>query len=144
MTINSVLENTNLGKPVQRAMLWEAETPEEMEHVKDIQFQYMFGDDMVVAPIIRKATFKQNIYLPAGEWISIWDENQSNVITGPKNGFEVESRIGYPPVFYRKDSQFAPDFAQIAANHGGRLPCPIVSPSETEIDAFERILTDEL
>ena len=83
-------ENTNLGKPVQRAMLWVAEvnihsmkmnyngiifkTAEEMEQVKDYKYQYMLGDDMVVAPVIRKGNFKQTLYLPAGEWISIWDD----------------------------------------------------------------------
>jgi len=138
-------ENTNLGKPVQRAMLWVAETAEEMEQVKDYKYQYMLGDDMVVAPVIRKGKVKQTLYLPAGEWISIWDDLRKDVIQGPKNGFEVESRIGYPPVFYRKDSEFESDFRQIARQHGGRLPCPITpSGTETEYDAFERILTDEL
>ena len=67
------------------------------------------------------------------------------MIEGPKNGFEVESRIGYPPVFYRKNSEFESDFRQIARQHGGRLPCPITpSGTETEYDAIERILTDEL
>ena len=49
-------------------------TAEEMEQVKDYKYQYMLGDDMVVAPVIRKGNFKQTLYLPAGEWISIWDD----------------------------------------------------------------------
>ena len=119
-------------------------TAEEMEQVKDYKYQYMLGDDMVVAPVIRKGRVKQTLYLPAGEWISIWDDLRKDVITGPKNGFEVDSRIGYPPVFYRKGSQFEADFREIARRHGGRLPCPITPGTETEFDAFERILTDEL
>merc|ERR1719204_2679354 len=91
---------------------------------KDYKYQYMLGDDLVVAPVIRKGNFKQTLYLPAGKWISIWDDLRKDVIEGPKNGFEVESRIGYPPVFYRKNSEFESDFRQIARQHGGRLPCP--------------------
>ena len=34
-------------------------TAEEMEQVKDYKYQYMLGDDMVVAPVIRKGNFKQ-------------------------------------------------------------------------------------
>ena len=49
-------------------------TAEEMEQVKDYKYQYMLGDDMVVAPVIRKGKVKQTLYLPAGEWISIWDD----------------------------------------------------------------------
>ena len=49
-------------------------TAEEMEQVKDYKYQYMLGDDMVVAPVIRKGKVKQTLYLPAGKWISIWDD----------------------------------------------------------------------
>ena len=45
-----------------------------MEQVKDYKYQYMLGDDLVVAPVIRKGNIKQTLYLPAGKWISIWDD----------------------------------------------------------------------
>merc|ERR1711953_181706 len=130
-------ENTDLGKPIQRPMLWVAKTAEEMEHVKSIQFQYKFGDgdDILVAPVIRKNEESQTFYVPEGEWIYFWDNDIT--VTGPKDGFTIESDIGFPPAFFLKDSAFASDFEKVAEYYS-RLPCnPNIPFEDTEVDALE-------
>ena len=106
-----------------------------MEHVKSIQFQYMFGDDILVAPVIRKNEESQTFYVPEGEWIYFWDNDIT--VTGPKDGFTIESDIGFPPAFFLKDSAFASDFEKVAEYYS-RLPCnPNIPFEDTEVDALE-------
>ena len=34
--------------------------------------QYMFGADLLVAPVIRPGARRRKVYLPAGEWVDLW------------------------------------------------------------------------
>ena len=53
------------GKPPVRALVMDwTEDPE----VWNIDDEYMFCDDLLVAPIASEAGNKRNVYLPAGEW----------------------------------------------------------------------------
>ena len=91
----------------------------------------MLGDDLVVAPVLDRNTTEWGLYLPTGNWKSIWDT--SRTIIGPQH-LTVESEIGFPPVFYRPESRYAPDFEKISIFYGS-LPCNI--PYEVERDEFQ-------
>lgn len=55
----------DMGKPPVRALVMDwTEDPE----VWNIEDEYMFCDDLLVAPIASGAGNKRNVYLPAGEW----------------------------------------------------------------------------
>ncbi|MCM8532040.1 MAG: glycoside hydrolase family 31 protein [Lentisphaeraceae bacterium] len=49
--------------------------------VREIDDQFLFGDDILVCPIMEPAVNSRTIYLPKGEW---YDMNNHESITGPK------------------------------------------------------------
>ncbi len=53
------------GSPLIRTMFYEF--PED-EKCWELQDQYMFGDQYLVAPILHLNQFEREVYLPAGEW----------------------------------------------------------------------------
>ncbi|XP_069995197.1 sulfoquinovosidase-like [Penaeus vannamei] len=84
----------------------------------DIEYQYMFGPDLLVAPVIHKGQDSQTVYIPGGggggAWQHLWE---GLIVSGPAE-VEVATPLGYPPVFYRRDSAWAPLFEEIAAEFG--------------------------
>ena len=88
------------GHPMVRHMALEC--PED-KNCWDLVDQYMFGPDMLVAPVMEPGKLKAKAYLPSGEWVHIWsgskfDLKQARWIEG------IEAPIGKPPVFVRKGS----------------------------------------
>lgn len=75
---------------------------------KELQYQYMYGQDLLVAPVIEAGKADWEVYLPKDKWISLWsgEEYSSGV-------YIVEAEIGKPPVFYRKNSEYANLFETI-------------------------------
>lgn len=53
-------ENAEQGKPIQRPMIW----LEDKEELRSVDTQYYFGDDMVVAPVLRGGMEKHTLYIP--------------------------------------------------------------------------------
>lgn len=43
-------------------------------------YQYMFGDELLAAPVYEKGAMKQKVFLPAGNWVNYWngEELQGN------------------------------------------------------------------
>ena len=105
-----VAENAAKGIPVQRPLFIHNE---EDEKCYDIQYEYLLGPDMLVAPVYLADQTEREVYLPEGEWIHLW--------TGAEYGkgtHTVEAQLGDTPVFYKKNSEFAPLFAEIGKKHG--------------------------
>lgn len=108
-----VAENAAKGIPVQRALFLHNE---EDEACYDIQYEYLFGPDMLVAPVYLADQKEWNVYLPKGEWVHLW--------TGAEYGkgtHTVAAPIGYPPVFYKKDSEHAELFEAIQKKYGNKV-----------------------
>jgi len=73
-------------------------------------YEYMFGDDLLVAPVLEPGITAWTVYLPGPEtWVHLWGEDE---LTGPIS-VEVEAPLGKPPVFYRRDSPWAELFGRI-------------------------------
>ena len=86
------------GIPVQKPLVLNYEDDEVAE---TIDTQYLFGDDILVAPIYQEGVNSREVYLPDDEWVHMWTDQKYN------SGFyEINAEIGYPPVFYRKNSEF--------------------------------------
>jgi sulfoquinovosidase len=69
------------------------------------QTQYLFGRDLLVAPVIEEGRKARTVYLPAGaDWVHAWS---GQVFAGGQS-VETPAPLGRPPVFYRGD---APDAA---------------------------------
>lgn len=102
-----VAEAQATGLPAQRALF--LHYPDDRETFT-IQDQYLYGGDMMVAPVIEAGAVMRKVYLPEGNWRHLWSGQ------GYAPGWhDVTAPIGKPPVFYRPGSTFAPLFASLAA-----------------------------
>ena len=95
-------QNADEGIPVMRPLVLMFENDRESYK---IQYEYMYGDDLLVAPVVDPGFVDWEVYLPGPEgWVYLWDEAQL-VIEGPTH-VKVPAPIGQPPVFYRANSKW--------------------------------------
>lgn len=69
----SAVQAHEKGVPVMRPMM--LEFPEDLT-AQMLDRQYMLGDSLLVAPVFSR-TGEVDYYLPAGEWTSFWDDQQT-------------------------------------------------------------------
>jgi len=100
-----VAEAQATGLPAQRAVF--LHYPEDRETFT-IQDQFLYGRDMMVAPVIEAGANMRKVYLPDGAWRHVWSGQDF-----APGWHDVAAPLGEPPVFYRPDSAFAPLFARI-------------------------------
>lgn len=62
-------ESRNTGMPMMRAM-W-LHYPED-EHARGMGSQYLWGRDMLIAPVFEKGASSREVYLPEGDWYDWW------------------------------------------------------------------------
>lgn len=70
------------GAPITRAMVWNYPNDKKTWD-RSTQYQYMLGDSLLIAPVftsmkVNKGWRKEDIYLPAGQWIDYWDGRRVN------------------------------------------------------------------
>lgn len=68
----SFLRSTETGEPVQRPLIFDYQRD---LGVRDLDDQYLFGPDLLVAPVIEPGTTSRPVYLPAGEWYEWHGDN---------------------------------------------------------------------
>lgn len=95
------------GLPAQRALF--LHYPEDRVGLT-IQDQFLYGSDVMVAPVIEAGAVMRQVYLPQGQWRHIWSGKDF-----APGWHDVAAPIGAPPVFYRTDSAFADLFRSLAA-----------------------------
>ncbi len=64
--------------------------------------EYLLGKDILVAPILKEGAVSRDVYLPEDEWVHLFTGK-----TYRGGVHSVDSGIGYPPVFIRKESPSA-------------------------------------
>lgn len=100
-----VAEASEKGIPVQRPLFMHYEKDSKSY---DIQYQYLYGPDLLVAPVYNQGEIIKEVYLPQDTWVHIWTGKE---YTGGDHKIEVP--MGYPAVFYRKDSKCTKLFEEI-------------------------------
>ncbi len=84
------------GLPIMRPLY--LDFPEDSEAYK-ISDEFMFGSNLLVAPVLDSGVVKRDVYLPAGNWTSIYDGLE---ISG--GWHEVVAPLGVTPVFVKERS----------------------------------------
>ena len=64
--------------------------------------QYMFGPDMMIAPVLAGGRQSRRLFLPDDSWIHLWTSRRYS-----KGAAVVDVPAGKPAVFYREESAFA-------------------------------------
>jgi len=102
---DAVKENAEKGIPCMRMPYIHYENDKELLKLK---YQYLFGRDLMVAPVYEEGQTSKEVYLPDDQWVHVW--------TGQEYGqgtHEVDAPIGQIPVFYRRGSQYEELFKEI-------------------------------
>lgn len=98
-----IWENTKVacetGVPVMRHLIMEYPKDPAVANIED---QYMFGDRLLVAPVITLETTSRYVYFPEGKWASIYGEEEE-VIDGGRYVM-VEAPLERIPVYIRENS----------------------------------------
>jgi sulfoquinovosidase len=93
-------EASETGLPVvQHPFIHYPNDPE----VPGLEYQFMVGSELMVAPVLDPRGDSVEIYLPAGKWVHLWTGERHG---SPQRGVyeTVSSPIGEPAVFYKEDS----------------------------------------
>lgn len=107
-----VKENAEKGIPVQRPLFLHYE---EDKRAYEVQYEYLLGPDLLVAPVYLEGQDTWDVYLPEGEWIHLWTGEEYR-----GGEAEVAAPVGDTPAFYLKSSEYAPLFEEIRRTHGKR------------------------
>lgn len=65
--------SSHLGVPMMRAMI--LQYPADPSCIQ-LTEQYMFGESLLVAPIVEEGAFTKNVYFPQGSWISLFTQHE--------------------------------------------------------------------
>lgn len=91
-------EAHDYGLPLMRPMF--LEFPMDTETFS-IDTQFMFGEELLVAPVVKKGKKMKNVYLPEGQWI---DYNDKTMVYEGEQWVTVEAPLEVIPMFVRKGS----------------------------------------
>ncbi|HEY8724001.1 MAG TPA: TIM-barrel domain-containing protein [Gaiellaceae bacterium] len=75
--------SVSAGKPLMRALFFEVADD---ARIWDFPHEYFLGDDLIVAPVIEPGAEEQRVYLPRGEWVDPWTDDEligPTVVTRP-------------------------------------------------------------
>ncbi|TGL64077.1 alpha-glucosidase [Leptospira sarikeiensis] len=90
-------EATETGLPILRPLY--LSYPED-SNTKDLQTQFLLGEDLLVIPVLEKRETSVHGYLPKGEWEHVW--TGQTFVGGV--WLETEAPLGYPAIYLKKKS----------------------------------------
>lgn len=96
--------NHKEGVPMQRPLFMHYDD-KKYYNIKD---QYLFGEQLLVAPQIREGEFSRNVVLPEGDWIHLFSSKEYT-----KGEYEIETMPLTPAVFYKKGCSFSHLFEKV-------------------------------
>lgn len=80
------------GQPMMRAA--------QLLDMNTSPYDYFFGRDVFVSPIVESDVKTQPVYLPEGNWRSLWSEDTYN----GNNRYDIDTSLDHIPVFVRSGS----------------------------------------
>ncbi len=96
---NSFYESTQTGLPIMRALVLDFPADRTvMDLTPDSQTsEFLFGNDLLVAPVVNDDETQRSVYLPADTWYDFWTGKR---YTGPTT-ITMDAPLGYIPMFAR-------------------------------------------
>ncbi|MDP2814131.1 MAG: alpha-glucosidase [Erysipelotrichaceae bacterium] len=91
-------EYQSKGLPLVRPMLLESSEHEAF----DLQYQYMYGDSILVAPVIEESATSVSVWLPKGTWTHLFTK------VARQGGWHlIDAPSGQPAVFIKSDTSWS-------------------------------------
>ena len=91
---NAFHESADTGLPVMRALL--LDYPDDPQAVGQNE-EFLFGNDLLVAPVVKDGEIRWGAYLPRGDWYDFWTDRRYR---GPAN-VTVDAPLERIPIFVR-------------------------------------------
>ncbi|MFP5113998.1 glycoside hydrolase family 31 protein [Bacillaceae bacterium C204] len=82
------------GLPLMRALM--VDYPED-SRLRGLYDEYLFGESLLVAPIIEEGSITRNVYLPEGTWFDLWTNEK---VSGPVLA-AVAAQVDQIPVYVK-------------------------------------------
>ena len=95
---------SKVGAPPMRPLFFNFPNDPASYNVED---QFMFGPDLLIAPVTEEGAVSRTVYLPAGaNWVEAWSKREY------KGGqdHQAEAPLERIPVYWRKGSPFTFQF----------------------------------
>ena len=105
------------GEPMMRPLF--IDYPDD-PHAYDVEDEYLFGRDLLVAPIIEENCFARDVYLPEGEWVDFW----TGAVYRGRAVLSYAADLDRIPVFIRGGSVILLDLSdrfELGHSHGNRV-----------------------
>lgn len=64
--------SSEMARPLMAHLIYDY-SKTDLDAVRSIEDAYMFGRDLLVAPIIQEGAAEREVYLPKGKWFDFWD-----------------------------------------------------------------------
>lgn len=91
---------TNYGDPIIRTLFYEFPEDENCWNISD---EYMYGEDMLVAPIVKQFSTKRKVYLPKG---AKWQSAINGKMYNGGETVKISAKLDQIPVFLRNGKHY--------------------------------------
>ena len=129
-TYNAAITTHETGTPIMRSMPVSFPSEQQVAGVGD---QYMFGPDLLVAPVLTSDNFR-TISFPSGVWASLWD---GKTVTGPAD-LTVNAPLDTIPVYLRQGAivpvELSKDLQFGQSMSSGRVGALVTTPPKENED----------
>ena len=99
---STIWEAHESGVPIVRPMFFHFQEDSAVFNPR-WQYQFMVGENLIVAPIVNSSDLPHFVYLPRGAWI---DYRSGEIHEGPQE-LDVNSGLDFLPIFVRQGSMIA-------------------------------------
>jgi alpha-glucosidase (family GH31 glycosyl hydrolase) len=92
---SSAVQATGTGMPVVRPLVLKYSHDLNVRHLDS---EYLFGDSLLVAPVLERGARRRMVYLPVGEWVDYWSRE---IYEGP-TWLNYPAPLEILPIFIRR------------------------------------------
>lgn len=85
-------------------------------NVNGLRYQFMYGSEFMIAPVLSRGKKTVDVYLPMGDWINLWTGESKSLSEGKL--VSVAAPMGQPPVFYKAKSTAGTKLVEILKSEG--------------------------
>ncbi|WP_173917634.1 glycoside hydrolase family 31 protein [Halobacillus sp. Marseille-Q1614] len=95
---NAFKDASEKGTPVQQPLVYQFQEDENTHNLSD---QFMFGDSLMLAPVVKQGETERDVYLPEGEtWVDFWTGEE---FEGGQT-INTQAELSHLPIYVIKDS----------------------------------------
>ncbi len=131
---NEFFEASQTGIPIVRSMFINYQDDDEC-YSDNAQYQFMIGDNLLVAPVLSEYENFRKLYLPEGKWLDWW----TNKVFEGKKWIIVEAPIDRIPLFIREGAiiPMEPKQNYVGENNNSELTLKIFPSQDSKYNFYE-------